>query len=87
VQRAYFCHANINMIKKLSELEPGENGIIDSFSENDIFLKLMEMGCVPGERVKVDMVAPLGDPMRISVAGYQLSLRRNEAEHIYVDQT
>lgn len=74
------------MIRKLSELKPGEHAVIDSFSANDIFLKLMEMGCVPGETVKVDMLAPLGDPMSISVAGYQLSLRRNEAEHIFVEQ-
>jgi ferrous iron transport protein A len=73
------------MIRKLSELEPGEKGIINSFSSNEIFLKLMEMGCVPGEKVRVDIVAPLGDPISILVAGYQLSLRLNEAEHIFVD--
>jgi ferrous iron transport protein A len=73
------------MIRKLSELEPGQGGVIDSFSSNDIFLKLMEMGCVPGEKVQVDIVAPLGDPISIMVAGYQLSLRLNEAEHIFVE--
>jgi ferrous iron transport protein A len=73
------------MIRKLSELEPGQKGIINSFSNNEIFLKLMEMGCVPGEKVQVDIVAPLGDPISILVAGYQLSLRLNEAEHIFVD--
>jgi ferrous iron transport protein A len=73
------------MIRKLSELEPGQSGTIDSFSNNEIFLKLMEMGCVPGEKVQVDIIAPLGDPISIMVAGYQLSLRLNEAEHIFVD--
>lgn len=73
------------MIRKLSELEPGESGVIDSFSNSEIFLKLMEMGCVPGEKVQVDLVAPLGDPISIMVAGYQLSLRLNEAEHIFVE--
>jgi ferrous iron transport protein A len=72
------------MIHKLSDMLPGQRGVIDSFSNNDIFLKLMEMGCVPGEKVQVDMRAPLGDPISIMVAGYQLSLRLNEAEHIYV---
>lgn len=81
----YFCEVNNRMIRKLSELGPGENGVIDSFSSNDIFLKLMEMGCVPGEKVQVDLIAPLGDPMSILVAGYQLSLRLNEAEHIFVE--
>ena len=75
------------MIRKLSELEPGESGVIDSFTANEIILKLMEMGCVPGEKVHVDLLAPLGDPMSILVAGYQLSLRLNEAEHIFVETT
>jgi ferrous iron transport protein A len=46
----------------------------------------MEMGCVPGERVKVEQMAPLGDPISISVAGYCLSLRLNEAENILVEE-
>ncbi len=73
-------------MKKLSELKVGEKGIIESFSSNDIFLKLMEMGCVPGEKISVDLIAPLGDPMSVYVAGYSLSLRLNEAEHIFISQ-
>ena len=71
---------------KLSELGVGKSGVINSFEKDDIFLKLMEMGCVPGEIVKVDQVAPLGDPISISVAGYNLSLRLDEAEMIWVDE-
>ncbi len=73
------------MIKKLSELKPGENAVVHSFSSNDIFLKLMEMGCVPGEEIHLDMKAPLGDPISITIAGYHLSLRISEAEHIMVE--
>jgi ferrous iron transport protein A len=75
------------MIKKLTELLPGQSGIIDSFGENEITIKLMEMGCVPGEVVQVDKIAPLGDPISIMIAGYHLSLRLNEAEHILVEYT
>jgi ferrous iron transport protein A len=46
----------------------------------------MEMGCVPGELVKVEKIAPLGDPISILVAGYNLSLRKTEAEHIWVEE-
>jgi Fe2+ transport system protein FeoA len=46
----------------------------------------MEMGCVPGETVRVDQIAPLGDPISISVAGYNLSLRLNEADQIFVEE-
>ena len=57
-----------------------------SFENNDLFLKLMEMGCVPGELVKVEQIAPLGDPISITVAGYNLSLRLNEADNIFVEE-
>lgn len=60
--------------------------MIRSFQSDEIFLKLMEMGCVPGEEVTVDQIAPFRDPISISVAGYQLSLRLNEAEHILVEE-
>ena len=71
-------------MKKLSELKIGESGTIHSFENDDIFLKLMEMGCIPGEMVTVEQVAPLGDPISISVAGYQFSLRMNEADSILI---
>lgn len=44
----------------------------------------MEMGCVPGERIYLEKIAPLGDPISIKISGYSLSLRLNEAEHINV---
>ena len=74
------------MKKRLSELAVGKTGIITEFENDDIFLKLMEMGCIPGETVKVDQVAPLGDPISITVAGYRLSLRLNEAEKIWIEE-
>ena len=72
-------------MKRLSELIPGTTATIVSFEDNDLFLKLMEMGCVPGELVRVDQVAPLGDPISITIAGYNLSLRLNEADNIFVE--
>ena len=71
-------------MKKLSELKMGESGVIHSFENDEIFLKLMEMGCIPGELITVEQIAPLGDPISISVAGYQLSLRMNEADSIFI---
>jgi ferrous iron transport protein A len=75
----------MEMDKKLSELRPGQSAVIKRFNSNEIFLKLMEMGCLPGEKVVLEQVAPLGDPVSISVAGYTLSLRLNEAEEIIVE--
>lgn len=74
------------MKKRLSELRVGTTAVITAFENDDIFLKLMEMGCIPGEMVKVDQKAPLGDPISISVAGYHLSLRLDEAEMIWVEE-
>ncbi len=73
------------MMKRLSELQIGEIGTIKSFEKDEIFIKLMEMGCVPGEQIKVVQIAPLGDPISIKVSGYSLSLRLNEAYSIFVE--
>jgi ferrous iron transport protein A len=75
---------NKKCMKKLSELEAGEAGIIHSFEKDELYIKLLEMGCVPGEPVKVVQVAPLGDPISIEVSGYHLSLRLSEADSIIV---
>ncbi len=83
----YFRNIKFNsagLEKKLSELKPGEAGVIQNFSDEEIKLKLMEMGCIPGETVLMERTAPLGDPIAIKVAGYQLSLRKNEAETVWV---
>ncbi|MEO6255046.1 MAG: FeoA family protein [Ferruginibacter sp.] len=75
------------MKKRLSQIAVGKTAIITEFENDDIFLKLMEMGCIPGEKIKVDQKAPLGDPISITVAGYRLSLRLDEAEMIWVEET
>ena len=74
------------MMKRLSDIGIGRVAVIKSFENNDIFLKLMEMGCVPGEHVRVEQKAPLGDPIAITVSGYNLSLRLDEARNIFVEE-
>ena len=69
---------------RLSELKSGEQATILSFDNSELELKLMEMGCLPGENVVVEQIAPLGDPISIRIAGYSLSLRKNEANQIFV---
>lgn len=73
------------MLKKLSELEIGQKATILRFEDDEIFLKLMEMGFLPGENVIIEQVAPMGDPIAILIAGYQVSLRLNEASKIIVE--
>ncbi len=73
------------MLRKLSTVKAGQCVRINSFTKNDLFLKLMEMGCLPGEIISIEKIAPLGDPISIKVSGYHLSLRLNEAETILVE--
>jgi ferrous iron transport protein A len=75
----------LKTIMTLSQLKSGEQGKIKGFENSDLELKLMEMGCIPGEVVIVEQVAPLGDPISIRVAGYSLSLRKNEANQILLE--
>ena len=73
-------------MKNLSELKLGNKAIIDSFSDKELALKLMEMGCLPGEKIHIERKAPLGDPIAISISGYVLSMRKAEAETILVNE-
>ena len=66
-------------------MKPGEIAIIAGFTDAEISAKLMEMGCVPGERIFLEQIAPLGDPISVKISGYSLSLRLNEAKHIIVE--
>lgn len=47
--------------------------------------RLLEMGVIPGIVIKVEGVAPLGDPVEVRVRGYLLTLRRNEAASVFVE--
>lgn len=71
----------------LSNLKPGERGRIlklDS-SIGPIRRRLMDMGVIPGEVIKVEKVAPMGDPIEVTIKGYNLSLRKGEARGIEIE--
>jgi len=70
---------------KLSDLPIGQQATIIDFVKDEISIKLMEMGLIPGEIIYVEKLAPLGDPISIAVAGYSLSLRLDEANTINVE--
>ena len=70
----------------LAKLRPGEKGKITSIgSIGPLKRRLMDMGVLVGEEVKVLKVAPLGDPIEVSIKSYNLSLRKKEAEGIAVE--
>lgn len=69
----------------LSELAVGRSAIVtDIFSANETKRRLMDMGITKRTRVLLRKVAPLGDPLEISLRGYELTLRKSEAQMISV---
>lgn len=73
-------------ITRLSHLRPGQRGRISAMSVGGpLRRRLMDMGVLVGEIVAVEKVAPLGDPIEITVKHYKLSLRKGEAEGIEVE--
>jgi ferrous iron transport protein A len=68
----------------VAQMKPGEIAIITGFTDDYLSVKLMEMGCLPGVPIKFNFTAPLGDPICISVSGYELSLRLEEAATITI---
>jgi ferrous iron transport protein A len=71
---------------KLSELKIGEQARVIQINDEALIFRLMELGLLPGEVVKLQYIAPLGDPIAITVANYQLSLRKSDAENILVEK-
>ena len=74
--------------KTLNDLAPGQSGTILSVGNQSGAVKrrLVDMGLTPGTQVKVNKIAPLGDPLEVSLRGYELSLRRADAEQIVIGQ-
>ena len=70
--------------KNVAEMRPGEVGIVSGFTDDHFSVKLMEMGCLPGTAVRFNFTAPFGDPICISISGYELSLRVEEASAISI---
>jgi ferrous iron transport protein A len=76
------------MSMNLAKLAPGEKGRITAIGAiGPMKRRLMDMGLLPGEEVRVEKVAPLGDPIEVRIRSYLLSLRKKEAEGIAVEVT
>ncbi len=71
---------------KLSSLTTGASAVVREYpKQGSAFLRLREMGVLPGTTVTLIRTAPLGDPLEIKVRGYNLTLRKTEAEHVLVE--
>ncbi len=74
--------------KTLEDLAPGQSGTILSVGNQSGTVKrrLVDMGLTPGTEVKVTKIAPLGDPIEVTLRGYELSLRKADAAQIAMGQ-
>lgn len=71
---------------RLSDLKVGQKAKIVSINTKGVIKRrLMDMGVLIGENLRIEKVAPLGDPIDIVIKNYHLSLRKNEAEGIEVE--
>jgi Fe2+ transport system protein FeoA len=69
----------------LSLLQPGDQGeVVQVKAQGQVRQRLLEMGFIRGARLRVEKLAPLGDPMELVIKGYHLSLRRDESACILV---
>ena len=74
--------------KTLEDLAPGQSGTILSIGNKSGTVKrrLVDMGLTPGTEVRVTKIAPLGDPMELNLRGYELSIRKGDAEMVEIEE-
>jgi len=74
------------MLKKLDQIEKGETGLVKSVEgDGKIRRRLFDMGVTPGAKVVLRKKAPMGDPIEVTIRGYELSLRKAEANLVNID--
>ena len=74
-------------MRLLSDLKVGESGVVTAVNgEGAVRRRLFDMGITPGAEVYLRKKAPLGDPIEISLRGYELTLRKAEAAHVEMEQ-
>lgn len=73
-------------MKTLREAKPGETvRVVKISGEGAVKRRIMDMGIVKGVQIYIRKVAPLGDPVEVTVRGYELSLRKGDAEMVTVE--
>lgn len=69
----------------IDDLKIGEDGIITQVGgEGALRLRFLDMGLIPGTRVLLQKIAPMGDPIQIQIRGYELTIRREDAKKIAI---
>ena len=72
-------------MRTLKQVKCGETvSVVKLTGEGALKRRIMDMGITKGTEIYVRKVAPLGDPVEVNVRGYELSIRKSEAENIHV---
>jgi ferrous iron transport protein A len=73
-------------MQTLKDIAIGQNAVVKKFhGEGAVKRRIMDMGITKGVRLYVKKVAPLGDPIEVTIRGYELSIRKEDAEMIEVE--
>ena len=74
------------MLKRLDEFKIGETGLVKKVDgEGRVRRRLFDMGVTPGATIYLRKKAPLGDPLEVTIRGYELTLRNNEAALVVLE--
>ncbi|MFZ1807028.1 MAG: FeoA family protein [Cyclobacteriaceae bacterium] len=73
-----------DLAKSVAQMAPGETAVIAGFISEELSNKLLEMGFLPGSVIKFNFKAPFGDPICVTISGYDITLRLEEAAMISI---
>ncbi|GAB5474865.1 MAG: FeoA family protein [Maribacter sp.] len=69
----------------VADLKYGQKGIIKEFADDLLPIKLLELGCLPGNEVELIQIAPLKDPIYVNINGSHIAIRKSTAVHIRLE--
>ena len=81
---AYLNLIYISVAMTLAQLKKGEKAVVEDLNTDLVPLKLIEMGCLPGNTIELLQLAPFKDPLFLNVNGAQVAIRKETAEYIKV---
>ncbi|MBT9186756.1 MULTISPECIES: FeoA family protein [Zobellia] len=73
------------MVITVAQLKKGQKGIIKEFSDDSLPIKLLELGCLPGNEIELVQIAPFKDPIYVNVNGSHIAIRRETAQLIELE--
>lgn len=73
------------MIRRAIDLQVGEKGIVSDFESDDLPIKLLEMGCLPGSELEIKLLTPFNGPLVMRIADSDVAIRKDLASKILLE--